>query len=279
MKKFFGVIVLMLAMAISAPAFALGDIEIDNHPSASATGISGGVRIEPEIDTHIDNRNIQGQIQGQKQQQGQIQGQQQGQINVNDQVIAPEQKVIFKSPTQLLAPPSQGLSELNFGNGRMKDVTKGPYKFALFGIQEYNGEPIREVLYTDANVKMKNYFQAVLDAGKKVSSKADFKSKETRIIVIEAEAQKSWTSGGNLGGAGSAVPTSGLVGGSMAGSIIPQWGGTKADDLRNIFIVKVLISTPIVLYEKKPEVKVAPRAETKVAPAPASTESKGWFKF
>lgn len=62
-------------------------------------------------------------------------------------------------------------------------------------------------------------------------------------MVTCAEAQKTWTSGGNFGGGGSGLQASGLGGASGAGSIVPQWGGTKADDLYTIVYVKVAVAS------------------------------------
>jgi hypothetical protein len=184
-------------------------------------------------------------MQGQGQMQGQIginkQGQKQGQNN--DQTIAPEQSqsVTFKSPTQLMNPPSQYVPELNFGNGQMKDATNELPKFALYGIRPLDvaRERILGILSVNANVKFKNLYESILEDAGKVAGKSKGII-NVRYQVMRAEAQKSWTTGGNLGGAGSGLSATGLGGGSGAGSIIPQWGGTKADDLFTIIFMKII---------------------------------------
>jgi hypothetical protein len=135
--------------------------------------------------------------------------------------------------------------ELNFGNGRMKDATKELPNFAIFGIKALGSEAIMEVLNVNANVKFKNLYQSIIDDAKSVASAKGFRSEATRYQVIRAEAQKTWTTGGNLGGAGSGLSSTGLGGASGAGSIIPQWGGTKADDLFTIIYVKVATAAKV----------------------------------
>ena len=230
MKKILVVLFMIFSMVIGTALACPAD------PSATATAtVNDNSRFTfTSIDTTISTSTNK-----QKQQQGQVQQQKQN-MN-NNQEIAPVQKtdIEIEARTPLLNTPSQSVPELNFGNGRMRDVTKSMPNFALYGIKKYAGEAIREVLYTKANIKMKNFFQEVIDGGKKISSASDFKSSEVKVIVIVAEAQKTWTSGGNIGGAASGLAGSGLVGGSAGASIIPQWGGTKSDDLSTIFFVRV----------------------------------------
>lgn len=277
MKKI--ALVLFMILALSGTAFALGDQDLDHQAAGNqaspggiantgnnntiigtggsgpvtnqgGTGIGVGVGIGiSDVDNKninvnkptFNNANIQGQKQGQKQQQqqGQIQGQ--GQEMNNKQVIAPKQVVLFESPTPLLISPSQNVPELNFGNGRMIDATKSLPNFAIFGIKPLGAEAIREVLSVNANVKLKKLYQAILDDAKDVANGGKKTLTDVRYQVIRAEGQKSWTTGGNLGGAGSALSSSGLSGASGAGSIIPQWGGTKADDLFTIIFVRVVL--------------------------------------
>lgn len=226
-RRMFPVFVLALIL-FTTPAFAqiintatgLGSPSIKDNNQNQNTNLNTDVNTNTNVNTFIPvNTNIQGQA--------------------NFQNISPEQTVTFKSPTQLLAPPSQGLSELNFGNGKMTDAKSTLPKFAIYGIKYLEGEAVREVLSVNANVKFKNLYASILDDAKNIAAAKGFKSSEVRLQVIRAEAQKTWASGGNLGGAGSGVALSGLAGGSMAGSIIPQWGGTKADDLFTIIFVKV----------------------------------------
>lgn len=186
------------------------------------------------------NTNKQGQKQGQSQGQGQEQGQGQGQAQNNDQVVAPEQTVIIKSPVQLPNIPSSSVPELNFGNGRMYDTTKTLPKFAIFGIKPLGGDDmIMEVLNVNANVKLKNLYKAILSDAKDVANSGKKTLIDVRYQVIRVEAQKSWHTGGSLGGGGSGVSTTGLSGGAGAGSLVPSFGGTKADDLFTIIFVQV----------------------------------------
>lgn len=189
------------------------------------------------------NSNLNTNVQDQKQKQQQ--GQQQGQIGINVQdqfgYVAPVQEVTFISPQQLLGLPSQSIPELNFGNGRMIDATSTLPNFAIYGIKKLGSEMIVAVLSVNANVKFKNLYKAVLEDAKDVANGGKKTLADVRYQVVRAEAQKSWTTGGNLGGGGSGISSSGLGGGSGAGSLIPQWGGTKADDLFTIIFVKVVL--------------------------------------
>ena len=196
----------------------------------------------------VKNYNTNKQNQRQGQSQGQDQGQSQSNAftptNVqgqnNDQVVAPEQTVIIKSPVQLPNIPSSSVPELNFGNGRMYDTTKTLPNFAIFGIRSLGGnDMIMEVLNVNANVKFKNLYKAILSDAKDVANGGKKTLVNVRYQVIRAEAQKSWHTGGSLGGGGSGVSTTGLSGGAGAGSIVPSFGGTKADDLFTIIFVQV----------------------------------------
>lgn len=261
-----------------------GAVDIDNTNKNTNVNVNKPVNI---VDTDIKNTNKQGQSQsntntfnpvntntqgqdqsqGQKQKQNQVQDQKQGQNQVNDQTIAPVQEVTFKSPTQLMNAPSQMVPELNFGTGRMKDVTFTMPNFAIYGIKKYAGEMILDVLNVNANVKFKNYYKAILSDAKDLAGAKGFNSAEVRIQVICAEAQKTWTTGGNLGGAGSVVSATGLGGGSGAGSIIPNWGGTKADDLFTIIFVKVAVETKV--SEIKPKATILYQAPSSLKESPA----------
>lgn len=200
-----------------------------------------------------DNVNIQGQKQDQKQkqQQGQVQGQQQ-KMN-NDQVIAPIQdtNILIEAPKQnLLGLPSQSVPEMNFGNGKMLDATAKLPNFAIYGIKPLKDEAIMEVISVTANIKFKNLYKKVLDDAKSICANGGNTVKlprpaqsgiNIRYQIIRAEAQKSWSTGGNLGGGGSGLAANGLGAGSGAGSLIPSWGGTKADDLFTVVFVRVII--------------------------------------
>jgi len=188
--------------------------------------------------------------QKQKQQQGQIQGQQQGQNN--NQVISPEQNnnqnnkqnnkqnntqktdILIEAPKQaLLGVPMVGVAELNFGAGKVD------WNFATslprIGIPELKpSEVVKEVLESTCNVKFKNYLSTALKM-KKAQMPLGY---NVRLIVVKAEAQKSWTTGGALSGGGSGINNAG-IGSAAGGSLVPSFGGTKADDLYTIIIVKI----------------------------------------
>jgi hypothetical protein len=205
----------------------------------------GGKSFSPEAKAEVNNVNVginaqkqqQGQMQGQQQKQGQIQGQQMN----NKQVIAPRQEITFEAPKAGVGVgtvlPGQGVPELNFGAGSMKDVTLNMPKFAIYGYLPYRGETISEVLSVTANVKFKNLFKVILEDAKALADKG-YKSGEVKILVFMADAQKSWTTGGNLGAGGAGAIGTG--GASLGGSIVPQWGGTKADPLGTVIYVKVI---------------------------------------
>ena len=281
MKKYLVALILVLAMAGSA--FALGDINTNTNtfiPTNVNTPVNTNVNTNTNLNTFVPtnlNSNIQGQQQGQIQGQGQAQfsdvdvrnSNRQRQNQNNNQNIAPVQEV--NTPQNLLSPPSQSVPFLYFGNGRIKDVTATMPNFAIYGIARYAGEPILDVVKTDANVKFKNYFKAVIDDARDLSGEKGFNSSQYRIMVFCAEAQKTWTTGGNLGGAGSGLSSTGLGGGSGAGSIIPQWGGTKADDLYTIFFVKIATPAKVSMdYQKEGWKKVEDKKpEEKKASAPA----------
>jgi hypothetical protein len=240
MRKMF--LVLFMIFALNGMAYGT-DIN---------TFIPTNTNVNTPVDTNLNtfvptnlNSNIQGQqqgqgqVQGQMQGQGQLQGQKQGQNN--KQTIAPVQKVLFEAPTPLLGSPSQMVPELNFGTGRMKDVTSLMPNFALYGIKKYGGEPILDVPIVDANVKFKNYYRATITHAKDLASEKGFKSENYRVQVICAEAQKTWQLGANAVGAGSGLASSGLGGGSGMGGFGPTWAGTKADDLFTIIFFKVAL--------------------------------------
>ena len=248
-----------------------GAVDIDNTNKNTNVNVNKPVNI---VDTDIKNTNKQGQSQSNTNTFNPVNTNTQGQNVNNEQNIAPVQEVNIKSPTQLLNAPSQMVPELNFGTGRMKDVTFTMPNFAIYGIKKYAGEMIVDVLNVNANVKFKNYYKAILSGAKDLSGAKGFNSNEVKIQVICAEAQKTWTTGGNLGGAGSIVSATGLGGGSGAGSIIPNWGGTKADDLFTIIFVKVAIATKVSMddqYKKEGWKKIE---GTKAPSAIADPKSK-----
>ncbi|HYA92757.1 MAG TPA: hypothetical protein VEK32_14810 [Thermodesulfobacteriota bacterium] len=188
--------------------------------------------IDPKITTTVDPKMTNKQSQSQKQSQGQN----------NEQTINPQQEVTIKTPTQLLESPTQYIPSLNFGNGKMKDVTNELPTFAIYGIKKYAGESIMEVLDVKANVKFKNLYKEILSKAKSLAGGEGFKSAEVKVQILKAEAQKTWQLGLNALGSGSGLSPSGLGGGSGTGGLGPVWGGTKADDLFTIIYVKVAVN-------------------------------------
>jgi len=266
MKKLF--LILLLVSSLAGVAFAdsthdtinnfYGGIE-NKGGTASATAtvgnVSGGAggaggtasitdnsktyntntNVNTNVNTNkIDNTNIGINKQQQGQKQGQVQGQMQGQNN--EQVINPVQSIVFEKP-YAPAPSVSSPPELNFGNGRMTDVTSRFPKFALFGIRPLGREDvIMEVLSVTANEPFKKIYKTILSDAKSVaeSQKGIIK---IRYQIIEAEAQKSWTTGGSIGGAGTG--TLGTAGVGASGGLFPQVGGTKAHFLYTVIFVKV----------------------------------------
>jgi hypothetical protein len=121
----------------------------------------------------------------------------------------------------------------------MIDATNSLPNFAIYGIRKLGVEMITDVLSVNANVKFKNLYKSILGDAREVANGGRKTLTDVRYQIVRAEAQKSWNTGGNIGGGGTGVASSGLGGGSGAGSLIPQWGGTKADDLFTIIFVKV----------------------------------------
>jgi hypothetical protein len=188
--------------------------------------------IDPKITTTVDPKMTNRQSQSQKQSQSQN----------NEQTVNPQQEVTIKTPTQLLEPPTQYIPSLNFGNGKMKDVTNELPTFAIYGIEKYAGESVMEVLDVKANVKFKNLYKEIISKAKNLAASKGFKSAEVKVQIFKAEAQKTWQLGLNVLGSGSGLSPSGLSGGSGTGGLGPVWGGTKADDLFTIIYVKVAIN-------------------------------------
>jgi len=220
--------------------------DINNKVKVDTTDVNINKNVIEKGAVKNDNVNIQGQKQDQKQkqQQGQAQGQQQ-KMN-NDQTIAPVQTtdIVIEAPKQnLLGLPSQSVPEMNFGNGKMLDATSKLPNFAIYGIKPLKDEAIMEVISIAANIKFKNLYKKVLDDAKSICAlpRTVQSGANIRYQIIRAEAQKSWSTGGNIGGGGSGLASNGLGAGSGAGSLIPSWGGTKADDLFTVIFVKVVL--------------------------------------
>jgi hypothetical protein len=249
MKKIFLVLAMVLVLTgFYAQVGACTTPACDDYAQATATGGTANATIQKgAIQNSNSNLNVNTNVFNAENtfkpvntnKQNQEQGQAQRQNMNNKQTIAPVQEV--NTPQALLPPPSQYVPSLSFGNGRMKDVTKELPNFAIYGIKELAFEPIREVLDVSANIKFKNLYKEVLEISKAIAGRKDFKASETRYQIIRAEAQKSWATGGNLGGAASSLSSTGLSGVSAAGSVVPTWGGTKADDLFTVIIVRVAL--------------------------------------
>lgn len=243
MKKIF--LILFMVLALNGVALAT-DINTNTFIPTNTninTPVDTNVNTNTNLNTFVPtnlNSNIQGQQQGQGQVQGQMQDQGQFQGQNNKQVIAPKQTVLFESPTPLLNFPSQLVPELNFGNGRMIDATKSLPKFAIYGIKplDIDKEMISAVLNVNANVKFKKLYQAVLDDAKAVANGGKKTLTDVRYQIIRAEAQKTWTTGGNFGGAGSGLASSGLSGGSGAAESVKS-------HLKNIRPIKRIVRNAV----------------------------------
>jgi hypothetical protein len=203
-------------------------IRIDNNPTIN----NKNVIERGAVQNRNSNRQDQDQSQKQKQQQGQIQGQSAN--NTQDQFgyVAPVQEVNIENPRPYLGAPSVGPAELNFGQGKVD------WNFANLlpkvGIPILGAnEEVKEVLDTTANVPIKRLLPTALKM-KKAQMPLGY---NVRLIIVKAEAQKSWTSGGSVSGAGSYV---GNAGSAASGSFVPSVGGTKAHDLYTLIIVKVM---------------------------------------
>ncbi len=241
-------------------------------------GSVGNITVKPEINTNIGNgfgnfspsakvdlefRPTNNNFNSQK--NVDIQGQIGINKQNNEQVIAPNQEVTINTPRALLPIVPGSVPELNFGNGKMTDETKKLPAFAIGGITPLAGETIVDVLDVNANVKFKNLYKEILSAGKKIAQSNP--AGTVKYQVIRAEAQKTWNTGGNIGGAGSGLMTSGGAGGSV--NLIPSFGGTKADDLFTIIFVKVYTAPATVLYQAP--VKAAPKATASPTPKTSGT--------
>lgn len=244
------------------------------------TGIFSGGNFSPSASSNVENRNynttdidltfrptntnigVNSQEQRQSQMQGQIQGQN------NEQIIAPKQVVKIENPVQLPIMPTPGLSDLTFGNGRIK--LSFPIGFNT-DIPEFDPRTMRVSKQIDsvANVPLKNFLGAAADLLAKYAGQ----DPTYAYIIMTVEANKTSQAGVNLNAVGSGVASPG--GGGAGGLLGFQIGVTKAHDLGTIVIVKTVApatARPKVIYEKK-----APKAEAPAAPK--SHSERGWFKF
>lgn len=213
-----------------------GNAEVVNNNTVETTVRNNNSNVIEKGAVKNTNRQRQDQEQQQKQDQEQQQGQIQGQAN--NQNIAPTQSVVIETPPQPVGIPGSGVPELNFGNGKMTDVTLRLPKFALWGItllNENKGDVIMEVLKVNANVPFKELYKEILKVGKVLGQKGNTSS--IRLQIIEVESQKTWTSGGSLSGGASGFITG--VATAIGGSLVPQVGRTTASFLYHILFVKV----------------------------------------
>jgi len=210
MKKMFLALILVLAMCV--PVFA-GDV----HTYVENNNVNNNKNI-----------NLQGQQQEQRQNQGQLQGQNQ-EIN-NSQNISPIQTTTIKVKKPYMAAPSTSALEVNFGDGK---VMWG-FDDVQFGIPLYKkGEQIKELIDSTANVKAKKLIKTAL----KMKKAEGLLTYNTRLLIVKKEAQKSYAVSiiGAPAGAG-VLGTSGVSGSAVVG---PSFAGTKANDLFDIYLLKV----------------------------------------
>jgi hypothetical protein len=254
MRKIFLVLAMVLALAgFYAQVGACTTPACDDYAQATATGGTANATIQKgAIQNSNSNLNVNTNVfsaentfkpvntNKQSQEQGQVQGQVQGQkqsVN-NGQNISPAQEITISTPQNLLGLPSQWVPQLNFGNGRMKDATGDLPRFAIYGITSLTTEPIMEVLSV-TTTRFKSLYKSVLSEAKVMAGNGSKTLKDVRYQIIRAEGQSTFSTGGNIGGGGSALASSGLGGVSAVGSLIPQWGSTTANDRFIIVFVRV----------------------------------------
>ena len=250
MKQIIGLVFALLLIA--SPVLALdinshdkitnnyGDTITNNTPTANAVGIGVGVGVgvskvdnkntntNKNDNTNLNfndnsNKNIvsQGQLQGQM--QGQMQGQ--GQINEGNTVTITNEK-------QYLGVNAGSAPEVNFGSGK---VNWG-FSAVVFDIPVYvvGKEKIKSLIMEKHNVKGDDLIAAIL----KMQKKEGTITYNTRILIVEKEAQKSYSI--SIIGAPAGSGIAGTTGVAAAGSIGPSFAGTKANNLYSIYLVKVL---------------------------------------
>lgn len=222
--------------ALNLSSGAFGGRTLSPSAESNSTNLNTNLNTNTNVNTNVNTsavigsgNSMQGQMQGQGQLQGQINEGNNNSINIEAQ------------KQNLVGLPSLGsVPELNFGNGKMTDATTQLPNFAIYGIKPLKSEAISEVLSVNANVKFKKLYAAVLKDARSVASNGGKTLSDIRYQVIRAEAQKSWNTGGSIGGGASGLANNGLGGGAGAASLVPSFGGTKADDLFTIIFVKVI---------------------------------------
>lgn len=190
----------------------INDVDLTFRPTNTNIGINGQ-----------DQNQKQGQIQG----QGQLQGQN------NDQRI--KQEVKFESPVQLPVVVNPAMSDLMYGNGRIR--FKGfPFDFST-DLPEYDKATMRisAQLAVKANVKMKDFIGVVTETLAEYAGQPG-----VAYIIMITEANKTSQIGANFNGLASGVGATGTGGGGGGGVLGGQIGITKAHDLGTVIVVKVV---------------------------------------
>jgi hypothetical protein len=177
----------------------------------------------------VQTTNTNKQKQDQTQKQRQLQDQEQD-MN-NGQTIAPTQTITIKTEKPYMPAPSPSAPDLTFGSGKMDwDFANALLRF---GVPTYKGENIASIIDATANVKAKNLIATVLSM-KKAEMPITY---NTRILIVKKEAQKSYAvSIIGAPAASGALGTTGVAGSAVVG---PSFAGTKANDLFDIYLVKV----------------------------------------
>ena len=266
MKKFLLALVLVLALCVPSFATSPSGGTTNNYYDQSTTnqggqGGAGGSAIiqKGAVENNIDNKNTNTNLNtnvntnrvdvdiknSNKQDQSQKQGQSQSNTNMttntnnNGQTISPSQSINIETPRALLGATSGTAgTELNYFSGGQRDVTG---KFPKFITKKVNALSSNDVIYrvfsVTANVKFKNLYQIVIN-DITAALKDRWPTDRLRYQIVESDAMKSWNTGGNISGAGSALtgPTSGTAG---SVGIIPAWGGSKVQNLYTVVIVIV----------------------------------------
>jgi len=215
--------------SVNSPAANASTGAITNNNTATIQ--TGAVKVDNKntntnFNTNLnsnDNKNTNIN-EGNKQKQGQEQGQ--SQVNEGNTVSIVNERA-------LLAIPTAGVPEVNFGAGKM-DWNFGTLLPKVGITVLTSNDVVKEVLDTTANIKAKNLLPTLLKM-KKAQMPLCY---NVRLIIIKAEAQKSWTTGGSMSGGGSGISPQG-VGSAAGASLVPSFGGTKADDLYTAILVKI----------------------------------------
>lgn len=206
-------------------------LTVNTGPILSPSATGGTANVTSNNSNKIESgavRNTNSNIQGQNQDQNQ--GQLQGQMQNNNQEISPTQTTTIKVEKPYMNAPSTSAPEVNFGDGK---VMWG-FDDVQFGVPMYKkGEQIKELIDSTANVKAKKLIKTALSM-KKGELPITY---NTRLLIVKKEAQKSYAVSiiGAPAGAG-VLGTSGVTGSAVIG---PSFAGTKANDLFDIYLVKV----------------------------------------